>query len=101
MPVNVYNTFDDPSASVGATNAFGINATGQIVGGDGADGFLDSNGTFTNVDDPSAINGTTAHGINAGGEIVGYFGNNGNHGFLDNAGLTPRSIFRRPPGPLH
>jgi hypothetical protein len=32
MPVYTFSTFDDPSASTGATNAFGINDTGQIVG---------------------------------------------------------------------
>ena len=44
MPVNVYTTFDDPSASAGNTQAYGINSTGQISGSysnaSGAHGFL-------------------------------------------------------------
>ena len=32
MPVYTFNTFDDPSASIGSTNTKGINNTHQIVG---------------------------------------------------------------------
>jgi hypothetical protein len=32
MPINIFNTFDDPSASTGTTDARGVNSTDQIVG---------------------------------------------------------------------
>jgi hypothetical protein len=32
MPINTFITLDDPSASTGTTQAFGINNVGQIVG---------------------------------------------------------------------
>jgi probable HAF family extracellular repeat protein len=69
-------------------------------------GFLDSGGSFTTLDDPSAgsgvfiFGGTYATGINASGQIVGYYndssgashaflysgGSNVAHGFLDSGG---------------
>jgi hypothetical protein len=32
MPINIFNTFDEPLASIGSTLAFGINDADQIVG---------------------------------------------------------------------
>jgi len=77
MPIRIFNTFDDPLASTGTTNAFGVNDTDQIVGqyddATGRHGFLVSNGIFTTLDDPSATAGTIAAGINATGQIVGFY----------------------------
>jgi probable HAF family extracellular repeat protein len=93
MPVYTFSTFDDPSASTGATNAFGINDTGQIVGSyrdpmNVFHGFLLSGGTYTPLTDPLATNSTTAVGINAAGQIVGrYHNGTGTHGFLYNGGI--------------
>jgi probable HAF family extracellular repeat protein len=74
MPVYTYTTLDDPFALSG-TQAFGINAAGQIVGtysnAGGNHGFLYSSGTYTILDDPLANQGTTASGVNAAGMIVG------------------------------
>ena len=79
MPIHVFNTFDDPSAVTGTTQAFGVNDTGQIVGrlqnATGFHGFLLSGGTYTILDDPSATNGTDVRGINALGQIVGTYNN--------------------------
>src|SRR5262249_60175385 len=76
MPVNVYTTLDDPSAT-STTVALGINGIGQIVGAyanaSGTHGFLVSGGTYTTLDDPSATNGTYAAGINGMGQIAGYY----------------------------
>src|SRR5438132_6529268 len=90
MPMNIFNTFDDPLAFTGTTVAFGVNDKDQIVGqfqnGLGTRGFLESGGTYTTLDDPLAsaqAGGTTARGINASGQIVGQYSNNtGTHGFL-------------------
>ena len=53
MPVRIYTTFDDPLAPTGGTQAWGINASGQLVGsysaGGNIHGFLDTNGTYTAV----------------------------------------------------
>src|SRR5437763_11672482 len=89
MPVYTYTTLDDPSAN-NNTQAFGINASGQIVGqytdaSNHTHGFLYSNGTYTTLDDPSAsaTGGTFALGINDLGQIVGVYGDaSGGHGFL-------------------
>jgi probable HAF family extracellular repeat protein len=56
MPVNTYTTLDDPLATNG-TFAWGINASGQIVGsyGDASifyHGFLYSGGSYTTLDGP-------------------------------------------------
>ena len=93
MPVYTYTTLDDPSAN-NNTQAFGINASGQIVGeyidaSNHTHGFLYSNGTYTTLDDPSAsaTGGTVALGINDLGQIVGNYGDaSGGHGFLYNNG---------------
>jgi len=93
MPVNVFTTLDDPLATNG-TDAFGINAMGQIVGlyedASGNHGFLYGNGTYTTLDDPLASpggDGTSAFGINDLGQIVGSYSNaSGNHGFVLSGG---------------
>src|SRR5262249_9137003 len=93
MPVYIFNTFEDPSASPGTTEAFGVNDTDQIVGqydiGTVMHGFLENGGTYTTLDDPSASPqglGTVAQGINAAALIVGYYYDNANavHRFLSN-----------------
>jgi len=72
-----------------ATIPFGINASGQIVGGyDYGHGFLFSGGRYTTLDVPGS-NGTAAVGINSAGQIVGgYYTNGGDtsHGFLLSGG---------------
>jgi uncharacterized membrane protein len=82
-----YTTFGVPGSPY--TNAFGINASGQIVGscedaGGGSHGFLlDVDSTYTTFDVPGSLV-TYANGINASGQIVGYYGDavGGSHGFL-------------------
>src|SRR5437016_6116102 len=90
MPINIFNTFDDPLGT-GTTEAWGVNDTGQIVGdydnGTGFHGFLESGGTYTTLDDPLATGGTFANGINDAGQIVGtYVIGNTAHGFLYSGG---------------
>jgi hypothetical protein len=64
MPIHIFNTFDDPSGITGTTQAFGVNDTDQIVGlyqtASGFFGFLESGGTYTTLDDPSATTATVA-----------------------------------------
>src|SRR5262249_35367449 len=92
MPVNIFNTFDDPFA-LGATFASGINASGQIVGyyrnARGFHGFLQTQGTYFIIDDPLATGDTVANGINAAGQVVGSYQDASLrlHGFLLN-GVT-------------
>ena len=52
----------------------------------GEHGFLDSGGTFTQIDAPGATITTFANGINDAGQIVGGFSNGYAHGFLDSGG---------------
>ena len=85
-----FTPIDEPGASL--TSAFGINATGQIVGvfvnATGEHGFLDAGGVFTPIDVPGATI-TDASGINATGRIVGDFDDAaGTHGFL----ATPTAV---------
>ena len=92
MPINIFNTFNQPSALAGTTQAYGVNDADQIVGyyqdGGGNHGYLLSGGVFTFLNDPSAsgVNGTIAFGINASGQIVGGYqaGPLSAHGFLYN-----------------
>jgi hypothetical protein len=92
MPVYTFTTFNDPSASTGTTQAYGINDSDQIVGifsdGMGNHGFIASNGIFTTLDDPAASFGTTPVGINDSGTIVGYFLDAGftREGFIKSGG---------------
>ena len=95
MPIQIFNTFDDPSGFTtnGTTDAYGVNGTDQIVGdyhnGSGIHGFLESGGTYTTLDAPTATLGTFARGINDAGQIVGSYRDSKNHGFLFN----PHPIF--------
>ena len=94
MPIYTYTTIDDPLATNG-TRAFGINASGQIVGtyqdNTGLHGFLLSGGTYTTIDVPSAATGETfVTGINATGQIVGTYADaTGLHGFLETTFPNP------------
>src|SRR5438309_1251631 len=82
----------DAPGGAGNTVASGINDAGQIVGfftdgTGGVHGFLDTGGSFTQIDVPGAF-GTAALGINDTGQIVGRFSVRfeGTHGFLDTGG---------------
>src|SRR5436190_1788450 len=87
MPIHIFNTFNDPLALAGTTEAWGVNDTDQIVGSTGMHGFLESGGTYTTLDDPLATTGTSALGINDMGQIVGTYSNaTGKHGFLLSGG---------------
>jgi len=86
----VYEVLLVPGAT--ESGATGINTSGQIVGfytdsSMVAHGFVDTAGTFTDVDYPSAT-GTEVIGINDAGVMVGaYSDTSGNiHGFIDNGG---------------
>ena len=88
MSTYTYTAIDDPLGNT--TSAYGINASGQVVGSyrDAASthGFLYANGTYTTLDDPLGI--TQAFGINDAGQIVGiYADSTGYHGFLYNGGI--------------
>jgi probable HAF family extracellular repeat protein len=78
-----------PGASF--TQARGINGAGQIVGSftdiaAAPHGFLNTGGSFTQLDVPGA-SFTQAFGINDAGQIVGIFTNStGTHSFLDTGG---------------
>jgi uncharacterized membrane protein len=96
----VFTSIDDPNATSGSENV-GINDSGQIVGAydlnppeaghvfEGSHGFLDSGGTFTTIDDPTAgVTSTTPHKINNSGNIVGVYRTGGpGIGFLDVGGV--------------
>ena len=76
-------TFSAPGAY--DTYAMGINNSGWIVGyyyaNDAEHGFLDVNGTFSNIDVPGATS-TYVTGISNDGQIVGYYYDlNGEHSF--------------------
>jgi probable HAF family extracellular repeat protein len=80
-----------------ATEASGINDSGQIVGvyrdAVGSHGFLFENGSYTTLDVPGSTY-TEAHGINASGQIVGnYSDGHTTHGFLlDNGTYTTLDV---------
>lgn len=90
-----FTTLEVPGARF--TRAFGINASGDVVGfytdaGGVNRGFLLRGGTFTTIDYPGAAV-TLARGIGAGGEIVGSYRMPGEpavneHGFLRTANGT-------------
>jgi probable HAF family extracellular repeat protein len=91
-PIYSFTTFNAPGATGFGTEAYGINNSGQIVGfffdagNTTTHGFLDTGGSFINIDVPRATS-TAAYGINASGQIVGYFADAlGSHGFLDTGG---------------
>ena len=86
-----------PSVSVpgaASTDVTGVNDLGQVVGyyyesgSYTAQGFVDTNGTFTTIDFPSTLASTFLYGINDAGQVVGsYFDPNGlYHGFVDTNG---------------
>src|SRR6266566_1870271 len=90
MATYFYTTIDDPSGS--STFAYGINASGQIVGSYlPGHGFLYSAGTYTTLDDPNGV--TVAYGINDAGQIVGNYTILGldnaiaTHGYLYSGGI--------------
>ena len=77
------------------TAAAAINDLGQIVGryndGSGSHGFLDSDGSYTSLDDPLGIGSTVATGINNLQQIVGNYSissgsGRGSYGFLYSGG---------------
>jgi probable HAF family extracellular repeat protein len=76
---NTFQTIDVPWTAA-RTVAFGINQSGDVVGGSNisntpgaaGDGFLLSNGVFTKISCPNETGfGTYAYGINKYGQIVG------------------------------
>jgi probable HAF family extracellular repeat protein len=92
-----FTDIDDPLAQsgyYGGTYVEGINDSDQIVGFYSAgpnvfgtvNGFLDSGGTFTTVNDPLGVMGSNIDGINDAGQIVGTYGTtsstSGTYGFL-------------------
>jgi probable HAF family extracellular repeat protein len=84
-----FGTINFPGAA--GTSAYGINASGKIVGSYGdsnsSNGFLYSGGRFTTISFPGWAGYTWAFGINASGKIVGYYEDGtGFHGFLDSGG---------------
>src|SRR5262245_15225148 len=86
MPIHIFNTLNQPGIFTSATEAFGINDTGQIVGQysdlGGTHGFLLSGRTYTTLD-ASATGDTFAFGMNPTGQIVGSYTNaTGTHGFV-------------------
>jgi len=67
MPTYTYTPLDDPAGLPGTTQAYGINASGQIVGtyslGPHKDyGFLYSGGTYATLIDPASAQETFAEG---------------------------------------
>ena len=92
-----YATFDYPGAA--ATEAFGINANGVIVGtyfmSGSANGhaFKRTGATYTNIDPPAAAS-AAALGINSLGDIVGeYVDSTGNvHGYLWTHGAASPTV---------
>ena len=88
-----YTPIIDPYGRDG-TDAIGINNLGEVVGqynssadrtGESPNGFLFSDGVYTDIDVPSAT-GTSARGINDLGQIVGVFGPR-SEGFLLSGGV--------------
>jgi probable HAF family extracellular repeat protein len=81
----LFTTIDIPGAT-GGTTGYGINDSGQIVGGysdsTGNHGFVYTAGSITTIAVPGPFS-TSANGINDSGQIVGYFKNCCEiHGFL-------------------
>src|SRR5438046_2675781 len=70
-----FTQIDIPGAAF--TSAFGINDAGQIVGSfldaTGEHAFLDTAGTFLQINFPGVLFSTGAFGINDAGQIVGRF----------------------------
>jgi len=77
-----FKSIDVDLPGVTLTQAFGINAEGDIVGryqvGSVVHGFLLSEGTFTTIDYPGGISGTTSpQGISSEGVVVGLYTDHG------------------------
>jgi hypothetical protein len=87
----VYTTIDDPHAdAIVGTQALGINDAGRIVGqyfdGSTFHGFVDTSGSFADIDPPGSTL-TEAFGINSVGATVGAYSSGGtSHGFVDTNG---------------
>ena len=79
MPVYTYITLDNSSQSTVATDAWGINGSGQIVGYYQPNffGFLDNGGTHTTLNDSLGTHGTLEVRIKVTGQIVGYYEDDG------------------------
>jgi hypothetical protein len=86
-----FTSIDVPFSGAVNTQPFGINASGQIVGGycdpTGCHGFLDSGGSFSAIDVPFAgpsVGSTVTNGIDDSGQIVGVYWDAARemHGFL-------------------
>jgi hypothetical protein len=85
----VHSTFTVP----GATVTLPVGVWEVIVGGYGDEagavhGFVDRDGTFTNVDFPGATS-TIVYDINKAGDMAGAWtdGSNHAHGFIDQGGV--------------
>jgi hypothetical protein len=83
-----FTTIDVPGS--GATQVFGINASGESVGyyiANGLHGFTQSGGLYTTIDVPGQAF-TEPYGVNTAGVIVGFYAdvNNFTHGFLLSGG---------------
>ena len=90
----VFTQIDFPGA-YGATQVFGINDLGWIVGTGAAGAFVDVGGSFSTLAVPGGARSTTPLGINHQGKVVGlYFGTADGlqHGFV----ATPISFAGTP-----
>jgi uncharacterized membrane protein len=93
-----FTPIDYPEPGTKATQAWGINPRGEIIGfytsADGHDhGFLLSAGAYTSIDFPGA-SATYANAINARGDIVGSYVMAGvSHGFLLSGGVYTSTDF--------
>ncbi|MFZ0422007.1 MAG: hypothetical protein WAL80_03930 [Xanthobacteraceae bacterium] len=98
--VGAFVSLTDPTASpaaVNGTDAVAINASGAVAGTflDASfvtHGFIYSNGTYAQIDDPDAgSQGTTVTTINNSGEVSGYYtdASNQQHGFIYAPGANP------------
>jgi probable HAF family extracellular repeat protein len=83
-----YQMPDDPAAanSSNGTYPFGINDGGTVVGyyydaGGFAHGFVETGGSYVNLDYPGASQ-TYPQAINKEGQIVGWYNESSDHGFL-------------------
>jgi probable HAF family extracellular repeat protein len=99
VPQFRFRTIDFPEGT--ATQAFGINERGDVVGeytdaAGNVHGFLWSNGNFSSIDYPGAAL-TSTRGINDAGEIVGAFSTAGDldhaHGYTLQNGIYTQHDF--------
>ena len=88
-----YTAITDNLSGATSTTVAGINDSGAIVGSSETAsgtmfGFVDVDGSFSKIVDPSGPGQTAADGINDSGEVVGqYINAAGTYGFLDNGGV--------------